>query len=175
MIRKPKSVGTKPYLLVRVPLPLYDFFQEAVRRNIKTPCHALHLGKPDTLSRRIASTVLLSIEKEQVLTTVCEDPLRVLGRYTTKLVCDTYVVNLSLGDPEKVFQLKNSAYQANRSLTVEVYLRTVNSMSAQEIETMVSVVKEQERIADEKFRHMELLRRQSLEAAKPTAMARSFR
>lgn len=175
MIRKPKSVGTKPHLLVRVPLPLYDFFQEAVRRNIKTPRHALHLGKPDTLSRRIASTVLLSIEKEQVLATACGDPLRVLGKYSTKLVCDTYVVNLSLGDPEKVFQLKDSAYQANRSLSVEVYLRTVNSMSIQEIDTMVSVVKEQERIADEKFRHMELLRRQSLESAKPTAVTRSFR
>lgn len=175
MIKKPKSIGTKPFLLVRVPLPLYDFFQEAVRRNIKTPRHASHLGKPDTLSRRIASAVLLSIEKEQVLTTACEDPFRVLGKYSTKLVCDTYVVHLSLGDPEKVFQLKDSAHQANRSLSVEVYLRTVNSMSIQEIDTMVSVVKEQERIADERFRHMELLRRQSLKTAKPVIVTKGFR
>lgn len=159
MIRKPKSVGTKSSLLVRVPLPLYGFFQEAVEKNISTPRHALHLGKADILSRRIASAVLLSMEREKVLTAVRNDPLRLLGKYNGKLTCDSYVVDLPLGDPEKVFQLKDSAYQAYRSLTVEVYLRTVNSMSVQEIETMVSVVKEQERIADEKFRHMELLRR----------------
>lgn len=159
MIKKPKFVDAKSSLLVRVPLPLYGFFQEAVQRNIKTPRHASHLGKPDILSRRIASAVLLSMEREQVLTAVRNDPLRVLGKYNGKLTCDAHVVDLPLGDPEKVFQLKNSAYQAYRSLTVELYLRTVHSMSVQEIETMVSVVKEQERIADEEFRNMELLRR----------------
>lgn len=146
MIRKPKNVDVKTTLLVRIPYIVRDYLLEAIKRGIDTPRHPNNRYKADTVSRRISSMVLLSLEKNETLPRTSIDPFRAVNDTQTKLSLDTYVVGLPLGTPETVFLLKSSAHNSKRSLTVETYLRVLSTLSPTEIATMVSVVEEKENI-----------------------------